>query len=764
MIGMSQMNIIPMLAATTVSPSIASSRTRLWYSAALVAVLVPAASYARAPIVAPAPIPKVSIEVAEVPSGDAPAGEVTLNSSGLDPVAARERLMEQLLRAAQAGIVDLKPEEPATEADSPVTESAVADAESNDPLPDAGDAMQPGAVEPVEDEAANAGLPSDPQAPPDGSNGVSDVATGQDTAEQDDGSHFRVTVQSPVDELSDNGKTDSAEDEDARKAVARPPARCFTREQLTLPDIYSADQLARTIGDLRKQLVGEFDRSDEDTAVQLAKIYLSVGMFEEARHVLLEYAPAHAFGFYIQDTIDVVLGDDAHRDGSLFKDECIGLQALWRAYAQARLGDADAALRSEVSSGAALQDLPLYPRQLIASELGLIAASAGRWDTVRRLEAMARRAANGSGETLGKTHLLSYRYATWREDPNEAAEHLALARDSDVDTATEALLIMGERALASEDVLGKSQKGLMTDLGDLARQAAGTTTGRRAFELEARLFHRQADAADTIELLSDAVDFGILDAGQYPAFLSELLSTPAYSEVERPLAHIYLDDPERFQQVLDQPELRKSLVLSLAREGVPKMAKQLSASEDLSDSNLAIELADSFLDADEPREAIEVLSKTDDGAEQRMLLSRAFLAMGDFEKATNTLEDVEDLASPEEELPNELANVRLTAELAGKDFAAALETSEKRLRQQRDAPAAADLALIALQSGVASIPEDARDVLQESDQESLSEFETLYSLGEGASLEGVSDLEEIDEILKEIEAGESVISEIVENG
>lgn len=731
-------------------------------------LLLGADAGARAPGRAPLPMPK--LVQAQAPNGEIPNGEVADGevadgnpaelelsaSSKLDAEEARERLMQQLLRAAEAGIVDLKPEE--TDTSEVATSDEVATSEPAPGLPpekpDIAKAQAPDvavaepdvALDERPDEIPAVVAPSDP---PDEVVAGSSLRPPQSEAEQ------------PI------SRDAAATDENTRDTIAaapRPPARCFSREQLTLPDIQTGDELARSIGESRKILVGEFDATDAGTGLKLAKKYLSVGMVEEARSVIVEYAPDDALSRFLLDVADAMSGDLEEVTGSLSKDECIGPQALWRAYAQARAGHPEAALRSEISSGAALEELPLLPRQIVAAELGLTAADQGEWQTVRRLEAMARRSANGFGQTLGSTHLLSYRLATWHEDPASAKQHLARALGSDPDTAVEALLIRARQALRSDDVLDQTHADLRLDLGDLARSELGTEVGHQAFELEARLFNRQASTDETIQFLSDAVDFGLLAPEDHPAFLAELVSTPAYDETSRPLALIYLEDPSRFDLALNQPSLRRSLVRSLAGEGLPRIAENLLHTGDLNDPALAVELAGGFLVGGDPRSAIATISMSPDGVPQRLVLTEAFIDLGDFDKALRTLDEIQTLGSVSDADVQRIDVLRLQAQLGSEKYDSAYDTVLRTLHASPNAGAAAQAALIALETGVEDLPQAVRTALEDAPEGELDTLERLLTLGNGATPSELNSTDELNAILQRMEDGERAIREVLENG
>lgn len=710
---------------------------------------------ARAPGRAPLPVPK--LVQGTIPDSNPAEVEVSATST-LDAEEVRKRLMQQLLRAADAGIVDLKPEDAG---DAPVEPSG------------------PGIrVPPEKPELADGQIADVPAAAPEGAAaehvpadvaepGGTAMADGTPAASSDDPgmiAHFNFPESDAGIAASENPGGTERPDHASDQPSARPPARCFSREDLALPDLMPGDELARSIGESRKALVGEFDSTDPHSGLELAKKYLSVGMVVEARSVVSEYSPGSALSFFLLDVADALSGGLAEVEGSLAKDECIGLQALWRAYAQSRAGQQEAALKSEISSGAALEELPLLPRQIVAAELGLTAAERGEWETVRRLEAMARRSASGFGQTLGGTHLLSYRLAMWQDDAASAERHLAEALGSDPETAVQALLIQARQALRSDDVLDQSHAGLRLDLGELARSNLGSEIGRQAFELEARLFNRQASTEETIAFLSDAVDLGLLAPEDHPAFLADLISTPAFDETARPLALIYLDDPSRFETALDQPSLRRSLIRSLAGEGLPGIAQGLLRADDLNDAALAVELAGGYLETGDARAAIATISRSPDGIAQRLVLSEAFIELDDFDKALRTLEEAQAMGPASNAETSEIAALRLRAELGNEKFEAAFDAAINALDASPEAELATQTALIALEAGAEDLPDAVRMALKDAPAERVDTLERLFALGSGDATAELKSPDDLNAILQQIEDSESAIREILEDG
>lgn len=709
---------------------------------------------ARAPGRAPLPVPK--LVQGAIPDGETADVEVS-DTSTLDAGEVRKRLMQQLLRAADAGIVDLKPED-AEDAPVQPSEPAIRVPPEKPAVVDGRgmDVATAASGEPTENAPANVAE----------HRGAAMAGERPDASADDPGmvSHFNFPEYDAGIAASENPEQTDGPDRALDEASVLPPARCFSREELTLPDLMPGDELARSIGDSRKALVGEFDSTDPGSGLELAKKYLSVGMVEEARSVVSEYSPGSALSYFLLDVADALSGDLAEIEGSLAKDECIGLQALWRAYAQSRAGQPEAALTSEISSGAALEELPLLPRQIVAAELGLTAADRGEWETVRRLEAMARRSASGFGQTLGDTHLLSYRLATWQDDTASAERHLAEALGSDPDTAVQALLIQARQALRSDNVLDQSHAGLRLDLGELARSELGSEIGRQAFELEARLFNRQASTEETIAFLSDAVDLGLLGPEDHPAFLADLISTPAYDETARPLALIYLDDPSRFEGALDQPSLRRSLIRSLAGEGLPGIAQDLLRAGDLNDTALAVELAGGFLETGDARAAIATISRTPDGIAPRLVLSKAFIELEDFDKALRTLEEAQALGAVSNAETSEIAALRLRAELGNEKFDTAFDAAIDALDASPEADLATQTALIALEAGAEDLPDAVRLALKDEPAGRIEMLERLFALRSGDATAELKSPDDLNAILQRIEDSESAIREILEDG
>ena len=723
-------------------------------------LLASGAALARAPIAAPEPPRKVQKDSgATSTTSDSANGESA--SAGddrtLDADQARQKIMQQLIRAAEAGLVDLQP--------LPGDEAAQATAllEQDEVLDD-----RPADIDDMPEAATAEAAKPRPAIEP------SEVATrteaeiepSSSTVSEDDGLGSAGTVVNPVPAESENPeRTPPVELVDAEPSLPpRAVEQCFARERLLLPDYPSSTEFINAVAEKRRSLVGEFDTGDPETAIDLAKSYISVGFTLEAKTVIAEYASEHPLGQFLTDASGLLDGQPAPAGSAVLTPDCLGSQALWRALSQALADESASAIRSELSGGNSLEEFPSFPRQMISARLGLAAADVGQWDTARRMEAMALRSAKGlSFGTLGQTHLLSHALSAWREDPERARMHLELATNGDAESALTALMMRAEGALNNPD--GESDLDrLIADLGELARKEIGTPLGAKAFGLEARLFSRNASLSKTISFLSDATEIGLLDPAKHTELLSELVSSGDEKDETTPLAIAYLEDPATLNGHLDQAPLRRALVTSLAEVGLPAMAQTLLRDGDLTEEQVALALADAFLEADDPREAVVVLSEAPISSLQRGLLGRAFLDLGDAERAASMLSAALEGDIRDPDVRSDIVNAKLAAERQTERTQDALDTALQLLGDEAEQQVAVQTAFMALDAEEGNVPDAVRGILEQGDASELDTLDDLFRLnGSSAGSDMLSD-GGVEQYLQDLEAGERAIREVLNDG
>ena len=678
-----------------------------------------------APDWAPAPVPKHS-------GGAAVAGR----DGAVDVEEARKRLMEQLLRAAEAGLVDLEAD-PASAATEDLATSELLQPEHAE-----GEAEG-------QSHAAEAEINDDHRAMPESEhpNGNATTSTPETDHDGADGATHEDVAVTVL--------------EDAPEPRA-PEPKCFENEVFELPEVGMTETLAERIAEHRRSLVGEFDHPDAGSALALVKTYLAAGLGTEARAVLETFIPDHNLTPIYREMSLLLDGAALSENASVAKSECLGDQALWRSFAAARSGDGTAAVRDEIASGRAIERLPVRVRQLIAAWIGFAAAKTGEWDVARRMEAMAERSAISGGEVFGRSLLLSARLALWREDHAQAIELLGEARQTDPASADDALLMLGDLALRSEALLGAETSGLRTDLAGLSSTMIGTETAEKAFEFEVRLLDRAASRDEAIALLSYGVEAGLFPQDRHVSLLSSIVSEPTINDLSRPLALIYLDDPGRYESALEQPGFRRALIQSMARLGLPSLAKPIFRSEDAGDSSIVAPLSQAYLDADDPREALELANHLPEGPEKHRLIGAALLANGQAGQAKGHLAaSAADIAADEDERLARLEN-HIRGALADGDLETALNAAAQQLMIAQDPDLAERAALLALEAGHSEIPPPVVEVLQEKDRQRLAGLELLFAgpLNESA----VEDPTAVASYLESLDAEMALIEELLGDG
>ncbi|WP_299684847.1 hypothetical protein [uncultured Tateyamaria sp.] len=144
--------------------------------------------------------------------------------------------------------------------------------------------------------------------------------------------------------------------------------RCLAPEKVSV-ELWGSDTApAEQIAKYRASLFSEFDRLDEEVAVDLARLYLFYGFGAEARQVL-SIAPSLAARHPELTEIADIMEYGHARDGNYLRHfaDCENNAALWGILAQAELDpsqpiNADAALRAATA-------LPIHLRRFVAAKL-----------------------------------------------------------------------------------------------------------------------------------------------------------------------------------------------------------------------------------------------------------------------------------------------------------------------------------------------------------------------------------------------------------
>lgn len=630
--------------------------------------------------------PKKPARLLELPEGEDPA------EGPLDVDEARARLLEQLMRAAEAGIVDLEEPEQAT-------------GQTSDPGPDS----ETGGPEAAQDLAET-------QPPTEAPTPVDDVQAGASEPAE------RPTPLAP--KLASGGFEGQPADPLGGEHGPVGPT-CFDAEVFAFEDLRGAEAFLAALREHRAGLVGEFDRPNPDAALDLAKVYISSAMGPEARDILQGFGKPTAKSELYLDIAKLLDGQPVGPESSLRRVDCLDEQAIWRAYLAAMEGRAEDAVSDDRAAARAIERVPLALRQRMASIIGLAATEAGAWDRARDLEAMAERSARYDGRTDGYALLLSSRLAEWENKTDRAKDLLHEARASDPDVADKALLQLAEFALRAESEIGRDTADLRSDLRTLALLERGTPRGSDAFELEMRLLDREVQQEEMIDEVSLGVELGLLASDRHAPLISSLVSQPAMAELSRPLGLIYLENPERFGSAMEQAEFRRALARSLAGMGAPELAAEVLRNGDLDQQTTAVELAQAYLEAGLPREAMETARAITSEQQRARIQAEALLQSREAETADPILAGL--MAADPDEANRALWEQQIETALADGDMDRALSGAEMLHRLEGNAASAERVAMFALDAGRDAIPDEARSTLEAEAPGRLAALEVLFA-------------------------------------
>lgn len=671
-----------------------------------------------APLNAPFPPPKSATAAAAVGKAS-----VKTATGELDVDEARARLMKQLLRAAEAGLIEMDPGPEAAVAETASKEGAASDVANHktgaDRTPDTADKPKTNA-----DAKPTGEGPTKPQ--------------GKEAAQKTP----------PADD-----KNVATSDRDTDIANEDGPApECHSAEVLSLPMVGEETEWAKRIGDLRAKLIGEFDRPDSNVAVTLARVYLGSGLTDEALAVLANFGDGGPVSTVITELGQVLGGRGLAETASLMRPDCLGPQALWRALALAKSGDAKGAMAAEQASGRALEKLPPAVRREVAARLGVAAADIGAWDEARRFHGMIRRSEAEHTSASGWSDLLAARLAIWSGEETEILRALTAARNAQPDVATPATLMMAEHVLASQQTNRRGIVALITDLGLIARMSRGTAEGQRAADLEVRLTDRLRGRTKAMDLLTLGLALGNFTEESFTKTLSTLIEG-ADEAGRNSIASIYLEDREAFGPALQDARFREVLAKSLIELGLPSQAAGLFDAKEVPE-NVGLSLAEGFLAVGDARAAVTVIADLKESPERERLRRAAMALLG---------EPVADENLAAKEKPSKARLIAMgRAAIAAGDMDRALELTLQRLTESPDVETAETAALIALAAGEKAIPPSASAILQDGSPELHTRLTTLFS--EPPAAMDPKDPTTAAAFLKRLDAEIAVMEDVLEDG
>lgn len=511
--------------------------------------------------------------------------------------ATRARLIAQLERAAEAGLITMEPDPSADEQEPG--------------LPETADVIEPGPADPAlggpETGPSPAGDARDPErrGPPPPDPGTATAAP----------------------QISD-------------PEIATGLQSCPSDAELEVAQPLQGQPFLDRLAALRSTLLGEFDHASPEAAHALAQFYIAHEMAAEAQATLAVFAPEDSRTERLLALAAAVSGAPQETAAAGWLD-CEGLARLWGALAAVNQGNSEAAARFQPEIRAVLETQPEPLRSRLAVRLGLAAASEEAWTAARAYRSLARRADRAGTAPSPSRRLLDVLIANTDQDPLLSIPALRqLWADGGPEGAEAMLLLAG--MVADGQVPGVADTHLLRlDLGALALERRGTDLAKRAFEAELHLRAKALGRASAVDLLSLGLTESTVTEAEHAKLIAQLGAHPDPSPDEAPLAVLHGRSPERYERALADPGFRRALARSYTEIGLPARAEDLAAPEDLADVDFAARLAKAYLSAGRAADARRIAQRLPKGPKTAEVLALAVAASGQPGEALAILREAE---------------------------------------------------------------------------------------------------------------------------
>ncbi|MEM9147097.1 MAG: hypothetical protein AAGC57_12950, partial [Pseudomonadota bacterium] len=707
-----------------------------------------------APQVAPVPVPRRTATESERTAADDSASvpSSTLSEEPVEPrmAEARDRLILQLQRAAEAGMIDLAsplpevedptvmaaaeaaqltPEAPETPEDPPV-DGAITETRPTDP-PTPSETRTAAAATPSATETGPPAVTTASRSDPDGEPTVEGAADGPAMTSAFDA----------------DPETDIDTGVEVSEVAAKPmiALECYGPEVLALMPEDAG--FAARLSELRSDLLGEFDRPNRDAVEALARHYLAHGLGFEARALMTSLLPEDALTPVLASLGTAIEGAPLPDEHALSKSDCTGEQAAWQALIAHQRGDVAGVLDAAERSGRAIEAMAEPHRSRIAVAIAHAAADADRWSMVRAQQMIARRGDRRGELADGQRVLLDARIAEHDGNLDRAVDLYRRLWSRGGDAGADAMIRIAR--LVTEE--GMADPGdtllLRLDLGAAAFAYRGTPRGAAAVIAEAELRAAAFGRIEALDLLALARSDGTLDAEEHTAAVERLTLDPAIDPGEEPLAILVERAPDRFAGALREPGFRVALARSYMDLGLPDRAEDQLESGDLADGMLAAELGEAYLAAGRPGDAERLALLVRDPERRAVIQAEALGARGQPAQGLETLL-LADAGDPE-----------LRARLAweAEDWPEAVRALDDAVATEPTPDLTARLALAMRRAGVG----DASDGLAAGDPRLST---AMAELATDNQSDFVATPENVARLLEELRSETDAIRELLEDG
>lgn len=533
-----------------------------------------------APTAAPAP-----------PAEDGPSDAASITE-------AQRRLLEQLARAADQGLVQFR--DPGGPDDPRIPQEEVA---ATEPAARPQDAPAPHA-------AADPHAPGDrrPQGPQD--------------RQATDPSEGGAAPPPPAPQVQLDAQT--VWDRDRRPATPR-PATCPDDALLDPAPWRRSAEFYDRMGEIRARMMLEFDKADPRAALDLAWLQVGFGFGAEARQTLDQFVPEVREAALLRDLARVMDDDPPAPDGPLSQGaECPGRAGMWRL--ASRMTPSPAVLKEPAWRASVLDafaELPIRLRRRAGPPLVEHLTALGELDFA---DAARLRLDRAPGDHGAPWLLAIGRLALARGEVERGETLLRDVSLTDGPEAAEAMLALADSLLGRRDTLPGD---LVEDIALKAFEHQGTELGRRLLVAEILGRAGRDQLGEALQVIETELFAGGARAADLEAALRAILERARAADVGE---YAYAEAIMRHRGLIREPEVFDPARIRVAREmtgiGLANVAIDLlgpALSRGGSEARLAAAAAEVTLDL--PLDALRRLEGLE-GDDAARLRARALLALG----------------------------------------------------------------------------------------------------------------------------------------
>lgn len=401
---------------------------------------------------------------------------------------------------------------------------------------------------------------------------------------------------------------------------------CFDESLIDIASWAEGSSFSEEIASVRSNYLEEFDRVNGVKLEKLVQTYLYYGFGIEAATYLQAYGEAIPNNQLLLEVASIVDGASVPEDGIIAQAiSCNGLLGLFSIVGShpstpGPLGDIDSII-------AELAKMPIDLRKIFGNRLAqslidrnLLNYGQEVYDVIDR----------SPGKVDGAYALVQAEILASRGEATESEMIFVQLAKSNSATATDALIRQSEQMFAGGEVPSEEH---ITDLGRLANELRGTTTGLIVRQLEANFI---ANVKGEFEALTLLTNERMRDPENY-----EILTEQGYGIIQKmdPQVHgveNYIQTVQMFEDFIsmgkDGDLVKINIADNYTKLGFPNLAQEILANLSAESDSAKIVLANTYLMAGLASEASNLLQNVPTELNPSVFV-RTHLALGEFAKA-----------------------------------------------------------------------------------------------------------------------------------